>query len=213
MTEERLVDVIPGLPKPTEPEKKKPKNIFRQQAPTLHRRDVSYREFYVVARFIQALMTVKVAVTIASTTDSPVKTRLPLVADLGLQGLNLPVWRKVGTEWQLTGYKYFEKEAIAVAVPMMRCIVRYLGIKESAIISFLYNLSMIPVVVPTGKEGQRYLRQPFRGKLINPRDGQPLNVSPETIVGLDTMSAFILDKQRVNEWIRKELQKREQQNG
>lgn len=209
MTEERLVDVILGLPKPAEPEQARRRNIFRRQAPTLHRRDVSHLDFYVVARFIHALMTVKAAVAVVNGTGSPVRTRLPLVADLGRQELNLPVWRKVGNDWQAAGYQLFEKEALALAVPMMHCIVRYLGVKESAIIGALYNLSMIAVAISAHSDGQRYFRQRFRGRLINPRDGQPVNVQPETIVGVETMSAFILDKSRVNEWIRKELQKRE----
>lgn len=212
MTEKRLVDEILGLPKPAEPEKRKPKNIYRQQAPTLHRRDVPHIDFFVVARFVHALITVKAAVMVRAGQDDPVETRLPLVTDMGKQVLHLPVWRKVGSEWQQAGYQYFEREGMAVAVPMMHGVVRYLGIRESAIINALFSLSMISVEMVTGIEGKRFFRQQFRGRLINPRDGQPLSV-PLDSIDVGTMSAFILDKQRVNEWIKKELQKREKQNG
>ena len=217
MTTERTVDVLKEWQKASEQgnqaEPKKQRQIYRQQSPTLHRRDVSHIDFFVTARFVHALISVKAAVEVKNGSGEPVRTRLPLVADMGQQGLNLPVWRKVGDEWQLAGYKFIERDAIAVAVPMMRAIVRYLGIRESAIVNALINLSMISVDIVTGKEGQRTLRQKFRGKLINPRDGQLLNVRPETVVGIDAMSAFVLDKNRVNEWIRKNLQKREQQGG
>ena len=217
MAKERTVDLLKEWQKATEqdnqPETKKERKIFRQQSPTLHRRDVTHVDFFVMARFIHALITVKAAVEVGTGQNSPVTTRMPLVTDMGKQILNLPVWRKTGAIWQQEGYKPFEKDAIAIAVPMMHAIVRYLGIRESAIVNALFNFSMISVDMLTGNEGKRSFRQRFRGKLINPRDGQPLNIQCETIVGIETMSAFILEKKRVNEWIQKNLQKNEQPGG
>ena len=187
-----------------------PRKIFKTRNPTLHRRDVDHVDFYVLARFIHALTKVGVRVNVVDGAKSFVSW-MPLVGDLGVQDLRLPVWQKTGELWQHQGYQHFKKEAVCVAKPMMRAIANYLGMCESAIVTALFRLSFLSVDIPTEDTGNRRVRQKFTGRLINPVDSRPLSLQPEKIPALATMEGFILDKQRVVEWVEKDLAKRGQQ--
>lgn len=193
MTETRIADEILKKPTPTQRPAIKEKH-YR----TLHKRDVTLEEYFVVARFAFALTRVTV----------PGAYRIPQVLDLGNRDLHLPEWYKTGEGWKVDNYKARNKEALGIPVAMMRAISRKLGISESMILKALHSLSMISVDLYTIAEGPRRYRQLFSGKLINPVDGNPLNFAP-----FKDVEGFVLDKKRVNEWIKKDLKKREQPGG
>lgn len=160
---------------------------------TLHKREVTKEEFYIVARFIFALTHVIVPLY-----------KMPLLLDIGITDLRLPVWRKTGDGWKLADYQVFSKEAFGLPVPMMRAISRKLSIGENLILDALHSLSMISVdMLTSATEGPRRYRQTFGGKFVNPSDCQPLSVKP-----IQNVEGFVLDKQRVQERIKKDLQKR-----
>lgn len=188
MSQDRIVDMILAMPS-TAPRKP----IKEKHYTTLHKRGATNEEFYIVARFIFALMHIKVP-----------KYKIPLLLDIGTKDLRLPVWRKTGSGWQLAEYKVFSKEAYGLPVPMMRAISRKLSIGENHILEALHSLSMISVdMFISAVEGPRHYRQVFGGRLVNPIDCQPLNYQP-----VQNITGFILDKKRVQEWIQKELKKR-----
>lgn len=160
---------------------------------TLHNRDVTSEEFYLVARFIVALIDVIVP-----------KNKIPLLLDIGTHDLRLPVWRKTGGGWVLANYEIFTKEAYGLPVPMMRAISRKLSLGENQILNALHSLSMIGVdIITNPMEGPRRYRQNLNGILVNPVDGQPLSTTQ-----VQNIEGFKLDKKRIQQWVHKELQKR-----
>jgi hypothetical protein len=191
-----FVDDLLRLTTPEKPEVVKRKNIGHRRT-TLHRRDVEHMDFYVVARFIHALIKVRVEVKV----DEKTSLRIPQVLEVGVVEMCLPVWHKTGEGWQFSEYKTFAREGLGLTVAMMRAIVNYLGIRESAIVNALQSLSMISSSIGPDGEKRQY-RQMCIGNLINPSDGQRLSFPEMELEG------FILDRKRVQEWIDKDLQKR-----
>ncbi|TSK08543.1 MAG: hypothetical protein FPO08_04345 [Geobacter sp.] len=155
---------------------------------TLHRRDIEAYDFFVVARFAHALVKVKMAV-------HGVKDKIPQVLDMGGTELTLPVWSKNGQGWYGAGFKQVKRDALCVSTSMMRAIVRYLGIREGAIVQTLFRLSMLSS--SQGNGDKRIFRQTCTGVLFDPATRQKLGFSEVTKEG------FIVDRKRIEEWIAK----------
>lgn len=185
-----LVPEILRLPKPEEPKRKR----IEQRRTTLHRRDLEHIDFYVIARFVHGLITVRTETAI----DDKTTMRIPQVLDLGNRILYLPEWEKTGKGWVFAELGEHVKPAICVSTHMMRAIGRYVGLRESAMVNALYKLSMVSVIGFNGEGRPRY-RQRCKGRFINPADGQKLNFAERELEG------FVLDGKRVREWIDKEL--------
>ncbi|WP_129126914.1 hypothetical protein [Geomonas oryzae] len=155
---------------------------------TLHRRDIGPDDFFVVARFAHALVKVKMAV-------QGVKDKIPQVLDMGETELTLPVWAKNEEGWHQAGFKQVKRDALCITTPMMRAIVRYLGIREGAFVQTLFRLSMLSS--GQGNGDKRIFRHTCTGMLFDPATRQKLGFSEVTKEG------FIVDRKRIDEWIAK----------
>lgn len=141
---------------------------------SIHRRDISRDDIYVLARFCRALDMVQGC------------GGVPIVWELGTLEIWLPVWYQSGLGWQISRYKPFVKEAIGIEKGDMRRICRYLGIREPVLLHLLFKFSMLAVV-----PGTSLLKPKFR----LPFDGVPLGM-----VGAGPSSrieeGFVLERRR-----------------
>lgn len=121
---------------------------------TLHRRDISRDELYLLARFCHALQTIE--------RDNG---RLPW--HLGLVEIWLPVWYQLGKGWEIAAYKPFKKEAIGLEVWAFRLVCRYLCVKEAVLVRTLYRLSILAVIPRLNFNDRPKFRMDFFGQPIS----------------------------------------------
>jgi hypothetical protein len=116
---------------------------------TRHRKDLSFADFSLLARFCHALN--------EACGKSP-----GAIIELGVYTLRLPVWYLAAGLWQLVGYKEFTEEAIGIGRNTMEQVCK--GTMRE-MLPLLYQFSMLSVTADTqvGDLKPRF-RQQFSGR-------------------------------------------------
>lgn len=119
---------------------------------TRHRKDLSFADFSLLARFCHSLN--------EACSKSPCA-----VYDLGEYTLHLPVWYQAAGIWQLSAYKEFTEEAIGISRNTMEQVCK--GTMRE-MLPLLYLFSMLSVTADTQVGDLKPLfRQQFSGKRWN----------------------------------------------
>jgi hypothetical protein len=121
---------------------------------TLHRKDITWDEFDLLARFCYAINKIRGH-----------NGRLHYL--LGNIEIWLPVWSIARSGWILSQYKPFKREAIGLETCDFRLICRYLRVKEAFLVNTLFRLSMLAVVPKQSISTPRMHRMEFLGVPID----------------------------------------------
>ena len=170
--------------------------IKRCPSGTLHRRDLASCDFGVLVSFIRALTFIRPVTRIVMIDGEERVVEIHRTIDVGKQELRLPLWYKANGQWQEAGFKIYEKEAILVPLSIMRRIAKYMSIKESAIIRTLFKFSMISSFI-LHQNNQLLYRYRYSWKTSD-IDFERIEV---------VIEGFMLDKERVDQWTTKVLNK------
>ena len=140
---------------------------------TLHRRDISSGEFYLLSRFCWVLQNVE---------DR--NEKIPYV--LGEVVMRLPIWKNTYSGWRLSRYRDFQQQAFGIEVSDFRRICRYLNVSESEMVRTLYRLSMLSVVY----EQTEHEIPRFKMKFLGVKIGWVGIISPSVSFG------FVIERRR-----------------
>lgn len=137
---------------------------------SIHRRDITREDIYVLARFCHALTKVE-----------SLGGGYSVVWEVGTIEMWLPVWYQSGMGWQISRYKQFVKKAVAIEKGDMRRICSYLGIREPVLLRLLFKFSML-AVVPGSSLFQPRFRMPFYGIPIDMIGAGPFSRVEEGLI-------------------------------
>lgn len=142
---------------------------------TIHRKDITGGEMYLLARFSHALDTLSDEVGNS------------LVWEIGACEVWLPVWYLSAGGWQLSNYKKFTKEIIGIQKHDMRRIARYMRVRECELVKLLFRFSILAVVAERSTSAKPRFRMSFYGVKSSWGGGAPTSLIKD---------AFVLEKRR-----------------
>lgn len=102
---------------------------------SLYRKDISHQEYKILVNFSYGLNKM--------INDSYM--RWGKVLFLGEVNLSLPLWYRSLTEWKLSCFRTFQREAVGIDRHAMNKLAKYLGMRTQDLVALLYKLSMLAV--------------------------------------------------------------------